>query len=51
MAVNARGSARIQRIHLSYLAGLAGASLRQAFGLPQREGAGLAFSHYHSYTG
>ena len=39
------------RIHLSYLAGLAGASLRQAFGLPQREGACLALTTLLSHTG
>ena len=47
----ARGCAWILRIRFSYLAGLAGASLCQAFGLPQREGAGLALTHHHSHTG
>ena len=51
----ARGCAWILRIHFSYLAGLAGASLRQAFGLPQREGACLAltssFTHWLSLRG
>ena len=40
----------ILRIHLSYLAGLAGASLRQAFGLPQREGACLALTTLQSLS-
>ena len=41
----------ILRIHLSFLARFAGASLRQAFGLPQREGACLALTAPLSHTG
>ena len=38
-------------IHPSFLLRLAGASLRQAFGLPQWEGACLALSNHIPHTG
>ena len=47
----ARGYARTLLVRHCFLAGLAGASLRQAFGLPQWEGACLALSIPLSHTG
>ena len=47
----ARGYARTLLVRHCFLAGLAGASLRQAFGLPQWEGACLARSIPLSHTG